>query len=62
MFFQLYGLLVKSRRFFYNVRFLQVKQPLGKRKYSFWKLLLLALITSALAGIILAILIPTVNP
>lgn len=57
-----YTQIIKARRFLYNVRVLRVKQPFGKRTYSFWKVLLYALIISALAGIILAILIPTISP
>jgi len=59
---RVYRPIIKARRFLYNVRILQVKQPFGKRRYSFWKVFLLALIISALGGIILAILIPTVSP
>lgn len=56
-----YGAIVKARRFLYNVSILRVKQPFGNSRYSFRKVLLVALIISALAGIILAILIPTVS-
>ena len=54
--------IIKARRFLYNLPFLQVKQPFEKRRVSFWKVLLFAIIISALAGIIMAILIPTINP
>jgi hypothetical protein len=56
-----YKAIIKARRFLYNARVLRVKQPFGKSAYSFWKVLLFALIISSLAGIILAILIPTVS-
>ena len=59
---RVYGPIIKARRFLYNVRILQVKQPFAERRFSFWKAFLLALIISALGGIILAILIPTVSP
>jgi hypothetical protein len=58
---RLYGAIIKARRFLYNLRVLRLKQPFGKRTFSQWKILLLVLIISALAGIILAILIPTVH-
>lgn len=57
-----YKAIVKARWLIYRVCSLRVKQPFGKTTYSFWKLLLVALMISALAGIILAILIPTLNP
>ena len=56
---KVYGPIIKVRRLLYNVRIMRVKEPFGKREFSFWKVLLFALIVSALAGIILAILIPT---
>jgi len=59
---KVHGRIIKARRFLYNVRILRVKQPFAKRSFSFWKVLLFALIISALAGIILAILITTVSP
>jgi len=59
---RVYALIIKARRFLYNAPILRVKQTVGNRTYSFWKVLLVALIISALAGIILAILIPTMSP
>jgi hypothetical protein len=59
---RVYGIVVKARRFLYNAPILRVKRPIGNRTCSFWKVLLVALIVSALAGIILAILIPTISP
>jgi hypothetical protein len=56
---RVYGAVIKGRRFLYNVSILRVKQPFGKRTYSFWKVLLVALVISAFGGILLAILIPT---
>jgi hypothetical protein len=56
---RVYGRIIKARRFLYHLRTLQVNEPFGKRKYSFWKVLLFVIIISALAGIILAFLIPT---
>jgi hypothetical protein len=55
-----YGRIIKARRFLYNVRIMRVKEPFGKREFLFWKVLLVVLIIT-LAGIILAILIPTEN-
>ena len=59
---RIYGTIIKARRFLYNVRIFRVKQPFGERRLSFWKVLLFVIVISALAGIILAILIPTVSP
>ena len=59
---RIYGAIVKARRFLYNAHILRVKEPFGERRFSFWTVVLFALIISALAGIILAILIPTVSP
>jgi hypothetical protein len=59
---RVYGAIIKTRRFLYNLRFLQEKHPFGKGTVSFWKVFLFVLIISALAGIILAILIPTMSP
>ena len=59
---RVYRAIIKARRFLYNVRILRAKQPFAKRRFSFWKVLLFALIISVLGGIILAILIPTVSP
>jgi hypothetical protein len=59
---RVYGAIIKARRFLYNAAIVQVKQPFGRRRFSFWKVFLIALIISALGGIILAILIPTVRP
>ena len=57
---KVYGPIIKARRFLYNVRIMRVKEPFGKREFLFWKVLLVVLIIT-LAGIILAILIPTEN-
>jgi hypothetical protein len=55
---KVYGRGIKARRFLHNLRKLRVKEPFGKREFSFWKVLLVVLIIT-LAGIILAILIST---
>jgi hypothetical protein len=53
---KVYGRGIKVRRYLYNIL-----QAFEKRRFSFWKVLLVALVTSALAGIIVAILFPTVR-
>lgn len=57
---KVHGRVIKARRLLYNVRIMQVKLAFGKTEFSFWRVLLVVLIIT-LAGIILAILIPTEN-